>query len=63
MLVKLTQSFLYVPTMMIRGSVVDIPDETAAEWVTFGMAELVQPIETATKPSYETATKRTKRSQ
>ena len=62
MLVKLTQSFLYIPTMMIRGTVVDIPDETAAEWVAAELAVTVTPVETATKPVHETASrKRSKR--
>jgi hypothetical protein len=60
MLIKLTQSFLYIPTMMIRGSIVDMPNETASEWVTAGLAEPV--VETATKPAYEKAVRRTKRS-
>ncbi len=59
MLIKLTQSFLYIPTMMIRGSVVDIPIETAAEWLAAGLAVTVTPVvETATKPPYEKAVSR-----
>jgi hypothetical protein len=62
MLIKLTQSFLYIPTMMIRGSVVDVPDEIAAEWLAAGLAVTVTPVvETATKPPYEKAVRKTKR--
>lgn len=57
MLVRLTQSFFYVPSRtMVRGSVVELPDEIAADWI---QAELAVPIaaktETATMPHYEEA--------
>ncbi len=62
MLVKLTQSFLYLPSMMFRGSVVDVPSETALEWLSANLAERVvaapQKTEAATKPNYEKAVAR-----
>ena len=58
MLVKLTQSFLYLPSMMFRGSVVDVPRETALEWVSANLAERVVVPETATKPTYDKAVTR-----
>jgi hypothetical protein len=63
MLITLTQSFLYIPTMMIRGSVVDVPNATATEWLAAGLAVTVTPVvETATNPPYEKAVRKNKRS-
>jgi hypothetical protein len=57
MLIKLTQSFFYVPsTTMIRGSVIEIADAIATDWIRAELAVPVSPkAEAAVLPHYAKA--------